>query len=139
VSTSAAQTAAFFKEVTTSATVWTVRDAQGFPAPSNGDGRRAMSFWSTASRVERVIDTVPAYLAFIAVPIPVQEWQERWLPGLERDGILVGLNWSGGRAQGYDLEVVDVVKRLDAQRQALSMAMRKSPLVARRKSPLVAN
>jgi hypothetical protein len=118
VSTSAAQAAAFFKEATTSASVWTVRDVEGFPAPSNGDGRRAMPFWSNASRAERVIDTVPAYLGFKVVPIPVQEWQERWLPGLERDGVLVGLNWSGGRAQGYDLEVVDVVDRLDAQRDA---------------------
>ena len=30
--------------------VWSVRDANGFPAPENADGRRAMPFWSKKSR-----------------------------------------------------------------------------------------
>jgi hypothetical protein len=26
------------------------------------------------------------------------------LPGLKKDGILIGVNWSGDRAKGYDIE-----------------------------------
>ncbi|WP_082072138.1 DUF2750 domain-containing protein [Pseudarthrobacter chlorophenolicus] len=44
------------------------------------------------------------YSGFEKVMIPLSEWQAKWLPGLERDGIRVGLNWSGNRATGYDVE-----------------------------------
>ena len=37
---------------------------QRFPAPLNGDGARAMPFWSLRSRAERVVESVPAYAGF---------------------------------------------------------------------------
>ena len=37
-------------------------------------------------------------------PVPLEEWRTRWLPGLAKDQLLVGLNWSGGQATGLDLE-----------------------------------
>jgi len=39
------------------------------------------------------------------------------LPGLAKDGIRVGLNWSGARAVGYDLEPDDVEDSLSVRRQ----------------------
>ncbi|MCC2317089.1 DUF2750 domain-containing protein [Cellulomonas sp. zg-Y138] len=36
------------------------------------------------------------------------EFRSRWLPGLGRDGIRVGVNWSGPAATGYDLVAADV-------------------------------
>jgi len=39
----------------------------------------------------------------------------RWLVGLQRDGLMVGLNWPGDRATGYDLQPADVMARLTAQ------------------------
>lgn len=101
---SGAHATAFFKEVIREQQVWTIRDARGFPAPLGSDGIRSMPFWSLGSRVERIISTVEAYASFEKVAISLTEWRAKWLPGLERDGLKVGLNWSGDRATGYDVE-----------------------------------
>jgi hypothetical protein len=100
----ASQAVAFYREVATVGSVWTIRDAGGFPSPKNSEGRRAQPFWSSRSRAERVVATVPAYASFVVVEIRWEDFCERWIPGLTRDGILVGVNWSGARAKGYDIE-----------------------------------
>lgn len=101
---SAAQADAFYREAAEAGEVWSVTDAGGFPAPHGTDGARAMPFWSKRSRAERVVAAVPAYAGFEVVAIPLDVFRQRWLPGLARDGLLVGLNWSGNRATGYDVE-----------------------------------
>lgn len=103
----------FYREVTSNGRVWTIRDAGGFPAPQ-GDGGRAMPFWSSRGRVERVIARVPAYRAFDPFEIDLAAFIGRWLPGLERDGLKVGVNWSGDRAMGYDVEPNTVLAALTA-------------------------
>ena len=115
MSTAAAHAAAFFRDAVRTGRVWTVRDASGFPAPLLPGGRRAMPFWSTPGRVRRVIARVPAYASFEPVEIPLDEFRRAWLPGLERDRTLVGLNCSGDRATGYDYEPRDVTARLDSE------------------------
>jgi hypothetical protein len=114
MSTSAAQASAFYDESRQGGEVWTVRDAGGYPAPNTADGARAMPFWSKRSRAERVVSTVRAYAGFEVVAVPLDEFRSRWLPGLERDGLLVGLNWSGKRATGYDVQAASVEKALAA-------------------------
>jgi hypothetical protein len=108
VSISAAQADAFYAESIEAGEVWAVRDGSGFPAPETPDGSRTMPFWSKRSRAERVVTTVAAYAGFEVVPIPLDAFRERWLPGLRGDGLLVGLNWSGKNATGYDLEPASV-------------------------------
>jgi hypothetical protein len=44
--------------------------------------------------------------------------KDDWLPGLERDGLLVGLNWAGDRAQGYDVAPADVLPNITARETA---------------------
>jgi hypothetical protein len=63
-----------------------------------------MPFWSSVSRAQRVIDTVAAYRGFVVHELSLEEFRDRWLPGLRRDGLLVGVNWSGAGATGYDVE-----------------------------------
>jgi hypothetical protein len=115
VTASAAQADAFYREALEAATVWTVRDASGIPAPENGDGHRAMPFWSRESRAERVVATVAAYSGFATQSVPLAEWRQRWLPGLIKDGLMVGLNWSGASATGYDLHPTEVEANLAAR------------------------
>ena len=67
-----------------------------------------MPFWSTRSRVEKVISSVPAYVHFRPRELTLEEFRTRWLDGLKRDGLLVGINWSGASATGYDVEPQDV-------------------------------
>lgn len=108
MSLSAAHSAAFRREVPGEGRVWTIRDARGHPAPQDPGGRRAMPFWSKPSRAERVVGAVPAYRAFDVVEIPVDDWLDSWLPGLQRDGLLVGVNWAGARATGFDVAPTEV-------------------------------
>jgi hypothetical protein len=104
MSQAASQAAAFFREVARGGRVWTIRDADGVPAPFGTSGRRAMPFWSSEARVAAVIRNVPAYADFAAEQLDWTAFRDRWLPGLERDGMLVGVNWTGSRATGFDVE-----------------------------------
>lgn len=114
MSTSAAQATHFFNEIAAHKCVWAIRDDGGFPVPMNRSGERAMPFWSLESRARKIIATVPAYKDFSTERLSLQEFTENWLPGLEQDALLVGINWSGDRATGYDMEPKEVLARLAA-------------------------
>lgn len=103
------QAAAFYRQVARNGCVWTLRDAGGFPAPMSTGGHRAQPFWSTSFRVLRMIRTVPAFRDFMPVRLSWEEFRDQWLPGLDSSGLLVGINWDGPRAVGYDLEPQQVV------------------------------
>lgn len=114
MSQAASQAAAFYREVAASRRVWTIRDARGYPAPRGTSGKRAQPFWSSRSRVEKIIETVPAYAGFSPDEIDWDKFLSAWVPGLTRDGLLVGVNWSGKRAHGYDLEPAQVARNVAA-------------------------
>lgn len=71
-----------------------------------------MPFWSKESRARKIIDSVPAYRNFEPVELSLDEFVGRWLPGLERDGLFIGLNWHGDKAVGYNLTPQEVRVRL---------------------------
>jgi hypothetical protein len=108
MSLSGAHTAAFRREVPQEGRVWSIRDARGFPAPEDAAGTRAMPFWSKPTRAKRVVGQVEAYHDFDVVEIPFDDWLGDWLPGLEHDGLLVGVNWAGSHATGFDLDPTHV-------------------------------
>lgn len=108
------QADAFVREVVANARVWAIRDNEGFPTSTNSSGETAMPFWSLESRAQKVVDTVSAYRDFKPEQIALDEFVDLWLPGLERDQLLVGLNWSGQRATGYDVTPARLRERLTA-------------------------
>jgi hypothetical protein len=110
MSLSAAHRAAFRREVPQEGRVFSIRDVGGLPAPKDADGRRALPFWSKLSRAKRVVDRVAAYQGFDVVEIDVDDWLESWIPELVPDGYLVGINWAGVRATGYDLAPAEVLR-----------------------------
>jgi len=114
VSIAAAHAEAFYGESLNGRGVWGVRDAGGCPAPMTPDGHRAMPFWSTRSRAEKIAKNVPAFAGMEPFEITLDEWRTKWLPDLAKHGIRVGLNWSGKRAVGYDLPVADLLRNLTA-------------------------
>ena len=117
MSVAAAHASAFYSEVARSGIVWAIRDQQGYPAPAGSGGARAMPFWSLQSRADKVIESVPDYAGFVPVSILWQEFCDHWIPGLVADGLLVGLNWSGVRATGYDVPPADVGRGVDLFRE----------------------
>ena len=118
MSQAASQAAAFRREVVEGDEVWVVEDDEGVVAPEAAEGRRSMPFWSSRVRAERVVASVPAFAGCRVRRLSVMEFESKWLPGLEADGLLVGVNWSGPRATGYDVEPTDIVGWLEAERGA---------------------
>lgn len=112
MSVAAAQADTFIEEIIGNAVVWTIRDAEGFATATNASGEKAMPFWSKETRARAVIDKLSAYHGFRPHKLTLIEFTERWLPGLQRDGLSAGLNWSGEHATGYDISPSDVLARI---------------------------
>jgi hypothetical protein len=121
---SASQAWAFYREVADTRTLWTVEDDVGYPAPKTAEGRRAQPFWSSQSRAARVVTEVAAYKSFSPVAITWDRFCEKWVSGLTQDGLLVGLNWSGPRATGFDMEPEDLRRNVQALIDAPTLTAR---------------
>lgn len=113
MSIAAVQAHAFFHEVITKNEVWAIRDDNGFPTSTNVSGQIAMPFWSLESRAKTMVKNVLAYRDFRTERLTLVTFVQNWLPGLEKDGLFVGINWSGRRATGYDMRPRDVLSRLE--------------------------
>jgi hypothetical protein len=113
MSQAASQAAAFYKEVAATRRLWTVKDDGGYPAPLVAPGVRAQPFWSSLSRVERIISTVPAYSGFRPDEFSWEKFRDVWIPDFIKDGMKFGINWSGPRAKGYDVPPEFVQKSVE--------------------------
>jgi hypothetical protein len=82
----------------------------------NGEGKRSQPFWSSLKRVQRIIKTVPAYGGFEPEELTWADFCKSWANDLAGSGLLVGVNWSGPRARGYDLAPADLVRNVEANR-----------------------
>src|SRR5450631_1325939 len=75
---------------------------------------RTAPFWSSRSRREDH-DRCAGVPGHGVLEIDLSWWKERWLPGLEKDGLLLGLNWSGERATEFDIEPSELLRSLAAR------------------------
>jgi hypothetical protein len=116
---SASQAHTFYRDVGKNRRLWTCRDDGGFPQPETSFGCRAQPFWSSLSRVQRIIKNVPDYGIFVPHELTWDEFLTKWVPDLKAHGVKVGVNWSGKGAVGYDLEPDDVVKAVEAYIQEI--------------------
>lgn len=119
---SASNWAAFARDVAHTGLVWTLSDDVGYPATKNAAGQRVQPFWSSASRVAKIIKTVPAYAGFHPEEMSWSAFRDEFLPGLERDGMLIGVNWSGPRATGYEVTPQEVRARVEYELSKLPPA-----------------
>jgi len=103
----------FYQEVAKTGFIWTVEDDQGVPAPVNSSGKRAMPFWSSAKRATIIITSVTDYANFRLKKITWTDFSSKWIPGLEKDGLLAGINWSGDNASGYDILPAELKANID--------------------------
>ncbi len=107
----------FYLQILTNKTVWTIKDKNGYPAPKNNSGDRAMSFWSSEKLVLSFLAENKEYSGFKPDSISLADFQKKWLLGLSKDGLLLGINWSGKNASGYDVKVSESVSFLESTRQ----------------------
>lgn len=117
MSQAAAQYENFIKEILEFKKVWTVKDEKGFPSSTNPNGETALPFWSKKSRAEKIIESVPVYENFLTFEITLEKFLASWLTGLEEDGLYVGVNWSGKRATGYDINPKVLFERIKYEQE----------------------
>jgi DNA invertase Pin-like site-specific DNA recombinase len=112
----------FYSEIAEQQIVWAIRDKDGFPT-STVNGKRAMPFWSSKERAEAVIKESPRYAGSEPYAITWANFREMWLVGMERDGIQVGINWTGAKAVGYDLDPravsIEIGSRIESGQKTL--------------------
>jgi hypothetical protein len=116
MSIAATQASSFYSEVAKSGVVWGIKDGDGFPAPVGHNGKRAMPFWSSESRVKSIIEKVAAYKDFEPIAIKWEDFCARWVPGLTKDRLLVGVNWSGNMVSGFDILPKELKLNVEALR-----------------------
>jgi len=105
----------FYKDVANNRQVWGIRDKDGVPAPKGDGGKRAMPFWSTFQRAQNIVTNSDAYSGFEIFELTWEVFRDRWLVGLDQDSLLVGVNWSGQKAVGYDVEPTTVKEAIEFQ------------------------
>jgi hypothetical protein len=116
-----AQAYAFYRGVAKIKKVWTIRGANGVPTFTIRDGR-SMPFWSSLSRVKKLIKTIPDYAGFEPYEINWDKFCNKWSTNLKKDNIKVGVNWSGPNAVGFDMEPDRIVKSVEYCIQELNKA-----------------
>lgn len=75
-----------------------------------------MPFWSTQNRVDKIIKTVPVYKNFYVEELNLRQFK-KWCKFLKTQNQLVGLNWSGKKATGYDLEPDDILDTIKSRQK----------------------
>lgn len=106
---------AFYKEASKTGSVWAIRDKRGIPTPTNADGEHAIPFWSTRERAINFLAKVEVYNNFTPLEIPWDIFVNSWVPGLTNDDLLVGLNWTGGNADGYETTPEELLGHIEVQ------------------------
>ncbi|WP_075018411.1 DUF2750 domain-containing protein [Actinacidiphila rubida] len=112
MSQSGSQAAAFFRDVRQSRVVWLVRGDDGSPTHLSGNGTRSLPFWSTSARAQKAAKIWGYGLRVGSMPLDT--WCESVLPDAARDGLGIGINWSGPRLVGWSFTPMEVLNRLAA-------------------------
>ncbi|MEW1860618.1 DUF2750 domain-containing protein [Streptomyces sp. NPDC088194] len=115
MSQSGSQAAAFFRDVCRNRVVWLVRNDEGSPTHLSEHGGRSLPFWSTQHRAQRAADIWGHGLCVESMPLDT--WCEHVLPDAARDGLVIGINWSGPHLVGWSLTTKEVLNRLAAADQ----------------------
>ncbi|MFE9820044.1 DUF2750 domain-containing protein [Streptomyces sp. NBC_00236] len=110
MSQSGSQASAFFEDVSRSSVVWFVRDGEGSPTHLDEDGTRSHPFWSTSTRAQRAAKIWGRGLRVGSMPLDI--WCDQVLPDAARDGLVIGINWSGPRLVGWSFTPKEVLNRL---------------------------
>ena len=108
------QAHAFFEEVSETGDVWSLSGGQSMFVVYSASGARVFPLWSSRRRAQIIVETVPGYEGCKVLRSSWSNFVENWVAILERDGVLVGLNWAGTRAKGLEIPVKLLVREMEA-------------------------
>jgi hypothetical protein len=66
------------------------------------------------SRVERIIKSVPGYAGLVPLGSSWSNFLKIWVKELDRQGVQVGVNWSGPNATGFEFPASVVAGKVQA-------------------------
>jgi hypothetical protein len=101
----------FIERVAKSRVVWGLRSPEGWAAaPANDDeSREVMPFWSDRAYAAR--SAKDQWAAYEPTSIDIDSFIDKWLRGMNRDGLLVGTNWDA-HLIGLEIEPVELARAL---------------------------
>ncbi len=96
----------FLEQVVASNVVWGIANENGWAACESEDYDEAsvIPFWSSKEYAEAYIKF--EWPRYQPKQISLQEFIENWLPGMDEDGVYVGINWC---EKNNDLEMESLV------------------------------
>ncbi len=115
MSQAASQASKFYRDVSVTHKLWTIRKGEVYATLINPEGRIVVPFWSSLSRVKRIIKMVEVYADSEPFEVIWDNFKKLWVPDLNEKGWLVGVNWSGKKAIGYDMEPDLVVRAIEGK------------------------
>ena len=108
------QAQTFFREVAETGDVWSLGDGKSMFIVLSDSGARVFPLWSSRRRALRIVETAPRFASCKVLQSSWSNFQENWAAILERDGVLVGVNWTGVNASGFEMPVKLLVSQIEA-------------------------
>jgi hypothetical protein len=106
----AVQAHAFYRQVAETGKLWMLSGPSGGAATIRSGNGRVMPLWSSKSRIEKIIASVDGYSRNGILETTWSRFKREWVPTLVEEGVLVGVNWAGPNANGYEMPVEVLVK-----------------------------
>ena len=103
-----------YSEILDVGAIFTIQDVSGIPITKNTEGEKTMPFWSCEKKAQAFISSVEGYSAFSVLKVEWKIFAEKWLSGLDADGLLVGLNWQGENGIGFDFDAYELYEKIEA-------------------------
>ncbi|NTS78038.1 DUF2750 domain-containing protein [Catenovulum sp. SM1970] len=104
----------FCLEVAESQHLFTIEDDNGIPTPKNDDNTLSMPFWSTQAQAETFLQTEPGYQNFKLIEVQWLTFVDKWVDGLQKEGVCAGINWQANNQTHVDDKIHDIVDRIHA-------------------------
>jgi hypothetical protein len=106
----------FYADLAETKIIWYGELADGTPLEFDvKENRVSFPLWSSKSRIVRLKKLNPELLGGVnPVGIALEDFKQNLLPILLKKGRLVNLNLSGKNLTGFDLELGNVVKNIEA-------------------------
>lgn len=104
---------AAFAHIAETEMIYTIQDADGIPTTENAEGEQTMPFWSSSEKATAFIEQVSGYESFSILAVDWAVFSDKWVPGLDADKLLAGLDWEGeAEAKGFDLEPFELLEKV---------------------------
>ena len=113
MSIAAAQYAKFLEQAVSEGRVFTFTQSDEYLVFRVHD-REVIPFWSSRSRMEKTQEEHTKYQKYLIAEMKLDEFTN-WLPKLGEDRISIGVNWSGKKLTGYDIEAGSLLEGLRHQ------------------------